>query len=367
MKVMMTGGGTGGHIYPAIAIADKIKKEDPNGSILFVGTKRGKESELVPQSGYPIEFLHVSGFNRKNLLRNVQVIIDYNVALREAGKLIESFQPDIVIGTGGYVSAPLIRAAAKRGIRTYIQEQNAIPGLTNRLLEKDVKKVFLGFQESSSGFKEPDKHVFSGNPVRNAFYNADKKYCREMLKIDPDVFVILAFGGSQGAGRINKAMVDVVACYNGESGVVVIFVPGKYYYLPVMTELTEKEIQLQDNIRILEYINDMEHYLPAADLIISRSGALTVSEIAVTGTPAILIPSPIVTGDHQLFNANVLGNQGGAVVIEEKNLTDEGLVREIQQLMADKGRLERMAICSRQMATNDPTSIIWETIKNDTK
>jgi UDP-N-acetylglucosamine--N-acetylmuramyl-(pentapeptide) pyrophosphoryl-undecaprenol N-acetylglucosamine transferase len=363
MRVMMTGGGTGGHIYPAIAIADKIKQEDPAGSILFVGTKRGKESELVPQSGYPIEYIHVRGFNRKNMLRNVKVVIEYNVALREAGKIIDRFQPDVVIGTGGYVSAPLIRAAAKRGIRTFIQEQNAIPGLTNKLLEKDVEKVFLGFQEGSAGFKDPNKHIYSGNPVRSAFYTADKKTCREYLKLDPDAFVILAFGGSQGAGRINKAMVDVVDRYNGEPGVMVIFVPGKYYHLPVLTELLEKEIQLQDNIQILEYIDDMARYLPAVDLVISRSGALTVSEIAVCGKPAILIPSPIVTGDHQLFNANVLGDRGGAIVIEEKNLTDEGLLLEIQALMADKSRLHEMGRHSKEAATVDATSIIWETIK----
>lgn len=363
MKVMITGGGTGGHIYPAIAIADRIKKEDPTGEILFVGTKRGKESELVPKSGYSIEFLHITGLNRKSILRNVKVIIDYNVALREAGNIIERFRPDVVIGTGGYVSAPLIRAAAKRGIRTYIQEQNAIPGLTNRLLEKDVEKVFLGFQEGSAGFKYPQKHIFSGNPVRNAFYTADKETCRKILHIDSDAFVILAFGGSQGAGRINKAMVDVVDRYKGEPNVVVVFVPGKFYHLPVMTELAEKEIKLANNIRILEYIDDMAIYLPAADLVISRSGALTVSEIAVTGKPAVLIPSPIVTGDHQLFNANVLGNRGGAVVIEEKNLTDEGLLIEIQKLMDDKTRLEEMGRHSKESATEDATTIIWETIK----
>jgi UDP-N-acetylglucosamine--N-acetylmuramyl-(pentapeptide) pyrophosphoryl-undecaprenol N-acetylglucosamine transferase len=363
MKVMITGGGTGGHIYPAIAIADKIRQEDPTGEILFVGTERGKESELVPQCGYPIEFIHVSGFSRKNMLRNVKVVWEYAVALREAGKIIDRFRPELVIGTGGYVSAPLIRAAAKRGIRTFIQEQNAIPGLTNRLLEKDVEKVFLGFKEASSGFKYPQKHVFSGNPVRSAFYTADKSTARTLLNIDPDAFVILAFGGSQGAGRINKAMIDVVNRYNGVPGVVVIFVPGKYYYLPVMTELLEQKIHLQDNITILEYINDMEHYLPAADLVISRSGALTVSEISVCGKPAILIPSPIVTGDHQLFNANVLGNQGGAVVIEEKNLTDAGLLAEIERLISDRPLLEQMSKNSRQAATKDATEIIWETIK----
>lgn len=363
MRVMMTGGGTGGHIYPAIAIADRIKREDPTSEILFVGTKRGKESELVPQSGYPIEFIHVSGFSRKNMLRNVKVLMEYNVALREAGKIIERFQPDVVIGTGGYVSAPLIRAAAKRGIRTFIQEQNAIPGLTNKLLEKDVEKVFLGFQEGAAGFRYPDKHIFSGNPVRSDFYGADKDACREFLNLDAEAFVILAFGGSQGAGRINKAMIDVVERYNGDPGVIIIFVPGKFYHLPVLTELLEHKILLQDNIRIPEYIDDMAHYLPAADLVISRSGALTVSEISVCGKPAILIPSPIVTGDHQLFNANVLGNRGGAVVIEEKNLTDSGLLLEIEGLMADKPRLLEMGRLSREAATIDATEIIWETIK----
>jgi len=359
----MTGGGTGGHIYPAIAIADKIRKEDPAGSILFVGTKRGKESELVPQSGYPIEFIHVRGFSRKNMLQNVKVLLEYNVAVREAGKIIDRFQPDVVIGTGGYVSAPLIRAAAKRGIRTFIQEQNAIPGLTNKLLEKDVEKVFLGFREGAAGFKNPGKHIYSGNPVRSAFYRSDQASSRAFLNMDPDAFVLLAFGGSQGAGRINKAMVDVVEHFNGAPGVIVVFVPGKYYFLPVLTEILEKEIQLEDNIKILEYIDDMEHYLPAADLVISRSGALTVSEIAVSGKPAILIPSPIVTGDHQLFNANVLGKRGGAVVIEEKNLTDAGLLLEIEELMSDKKRLEEMGQRSRDAATGDATEIIWETIK----
>jgi UDP-N-acetylglucosamine--N-acetylmuramyl-(pentapeptide) pyrophosphoryl-undecaprenol N-acetylglucosamine transferase len=359
----MTGGGTGGHIYPAIAIADRIKLEDPTSEILFVGTERGKEKDLVPFRGYPIEFIKVSGISRKNMLRNVKVVAEYAKAVWEAGKIIERFKPDVVIGTGGYVSAPLIRAAAKRGIRTFIQEQNAIPGLTNRLLEKDVEKVFLGFEEGSSGFKLPNKLIYSGNPVRSDFYSAQKSKSREILNLDADDFVILAFGGSQGAGRINKAMVDVVERYNGEPGVSIVFVPGKYYHLPVMTELLEKEIRLQDNIRILEYIDDMATYLAAADLVVSRSGALTVSEISVCGKPSILIPSPIVTGDHQLFNANVLGKRGAAVFIEEKNLTDAGLLQEIDELMKNRDRLSDMGRKAKEAATMDATSIIWETIR----
>lgn len=363
MRVIMTGGGTGGHIYPAIAIADRIKLEDPASEILFVGTERGKEKDLVPYRGYAIEFIKVSGFSRKNMLRNVGVVAEYAKAVREAGIIIEKFKPDVVIGTGGYVSAPVIRAAAKRGIRTFIQEQNAIPGLTNKLLEKDVEKVFLGFEEGGSGFKMPEKLIFSGNPVRRDFYDAQKETSRETLNLNQNDFVILAFGGSQGAGRINKAMVDVVECYNGEPGVSIVFVPGKYYYLPVMTELLEKEIRLEDNIRVMEYINDMATYLAAADLVVSRSGALTVSEISVCGKPSILIPSPIVTGNHQLFNANALGKRGAAVVIEEKNLTDAGLLQEIDTLMRDNGRLAQMGRKAKEAATEDATSIIWETIR----
>jgi UDP-N-acetylglucosamine--N-acetylmuramyl-(pentapeptide) pyrophosphoryl-undecaprenol N-acetylglucosamine transferase len=363
MRVIMTGGGTGGHIYPAIAIADRIKLEDPGAEILFVGTKRGKEKDLVPFRGYPIEFINVSGFSRKNMLRNVKVVAEYTKALWEAGRIIEKFKPDVVIGTGGYVSAPMIRAASKKGIPAFIQEQNAIPGLTNRLLEKDVEKVFLGFQESSDGFNTPQKHIVTGNPVRRDFYTAEKTASRTSLSLDQHDFVILAFGGSQGAGRINKAMMDVVERYNGEPGVAIIFVPGKYYHLPVMTEVLEKEIRLQDNIRILEYIDDMATYLSASDLVVSRSGALTVSEISVCGKPSILIPSPIVTGDHQMFNANVLGKRGAAVVIEERNLTDAGLLLQIQELMADPKRLADMGRKAKEAASGDATSIIWETIR----
>ncbi len=363
MKVIMTGGGTGGHIYPAIAIADKIKQEDPTGQILFVGTERGKESELVPQCGYPIEYIKVRGLDRKNWIKNIKVMIDYGAAMKAAGRIIDRFKPDCVIGTGGYVSAPLLRAAAKRGIKTYVQEQNAIPGLTNKLLEREVEKVFLGFQEASTGFNHPEKHVFTGNPVRRTFYTNTQLQCRQLLQMNPKDFVILAFGGSQGAGRINKAMIHVVEQYNGVKGVTVVFVPGKYYYLPVITEIAEKGIILEDNIKILEYIHDMDHFLPAADLVICRSGALTVSEISVCGKASILIPSPIVTGDHQLFNANVLGNRDGAIVIEEKNLTDQGLFQQIEFLKKNPEHVSEMGKNSKNAGPQDATEIIWETIK----
>ncbi len=211
MKVIMTGGGTGGHIYPAIAIADKIKKEQPDAEILFVGTRKGLEKDLVPQNGYPIEFITVSGFYRKKLLKNVKTMRDLAKGNKEAKEILNRFRPDVVIGTGGYVCGPMVRAAAKRGIPTYIHEQNALPGITNRMLEKYVKKVFLAFADGASYFKQQDKLMVTGNPVRKNFFRADRETSRNALGIPEDSFVLMSFGGSQGAGKINDVMLASLA------------------------------------------------------------------------------------------------------------------------------------------------------------
>ena len=181
MKVIMTGGGTGGHIYPAIAIADKIKERYPESQILFVGTKHGLEKKIVPENGYPIEFVTVAGFNRKNPLKNIEVMKKLREGSKQAKRLMKAFRPDLVIGTGGYVCGPVVRAAHKAGIKTYTHEQNAFPGMTNKLLEKYVEKVFLGFEEAQKYFKHREKHVVTGNPVRKAFFEADKKKSRQKL------------------------------------------------------------------------------------------------------------------------------------------------------------------------------------------
>lgn len=362
MKVILTGGGTGGHIYPAIAIADRIRRESPDASILFIGTKRGKESELVPAAGYPIRFIKVRGLDRRNPVKNVAVLKDFALALRESRKIIDEFKPDLVIGTGGYVSAPVLQAAGAKKIPYFIQEQNALPGLANRMLESGARKVFLGFSEASARFRHPEKHLHTGNPVRQGFYEADREACRAALAVPPEHFLLLAFGGSQGAGRINKAMTEVVRRYNGMDGVSVLFVPGPYYYLPVQTELADQGVHLADNIRILDYVREMDKVLPAADLVVSRSGALTVSELAVCGKASILIPSPIVTGDHQKFNAEVLANRGAAVLLEEKDLEDRRLMDEIEILRNDPARRARMEAQAKAAAPADATLAIWKEI-----
>lgn len=365
MKIIMTGGGTGGHIYPAIAIADRFKERNMDVDVLFVGTQHGLEKELVPRSGYEIRFIDASGIDRRNLLKNFKTLKDYSAGKRQARRIIEEFRPDAVIGTGGYVCGPVVKTAAKMGIKTYIHEQNAAPGLTNKILEKYVETVFLGFEEGAKYFKEPDKHVVSGNPVRDSFFSADKDTSRKELGIDPDDFVLLSFGGSQGAGRINRAMLDVAAKYNDAEGIQVYFVTGKRYYEPVLREMEDRQIRLGGNIHVLEYINDMEKYLSASDIVVSRSGALAVSEIAVCATPSILIPSPNVTGNHQMFNAKAIADKGGAVLMEEAELTEHGLTEAIENLRQDKDALKKMSEAAKACAPMDASDIIYYHILNN--
>ena len=360
MKVIMTGGGTGGHIYPAIAIADKIKRKHPEAEILFVGTERGMEKELVPASGYPIRFITVSGFNRKKLWKNFKTVADLLKGNRQVKKIIDEFKPDLVIGTGGYVCGPVVRAAHKKGIKTYIHEQNAFPGVTNKLLEKFVDKVFVSFPESKEYFKQPDKLIVTGNPIRKSFLLCSSNSSREKMNIKNREFVVLCFGGSLGAGRINSTMIHIAEALNGMPDTRLYFITGKHYYQEVCDVLKEKKIAVNGNINILEYANNMHEYLSAADLVISRSGALTVSEITACGKPSILIPSPNVTGNHQYFNAKVVADKGGAIIIEEKDLSEEKLLGTILRLKNNKEALNSMSEASGKIGKTDAVDVIYD-------
>ncbi|MDO4544598.1 MAG: undecaprenyldiphospho-muramoylpentapeptide beta-N-acetylglucosaminyltransferase [Bacillota bacterium] len=365
MRVIMSGGGTGGHIYPAIAIADEIKKRDKDAEILFVGAEKGLEKKIVPESGYDIELITVEGIDRKNLLKNVKVFHDLRKGSGKAKKIIEEFRPDVVIGTGGYASAPVVRMAQRMKIPTYIHEQNAFPGITNKMLENHVNKVFLGFEEGSRYFKQVEKHVVSGNPVRENFARQDKAEARKQLGFKARDFVLLAFGGSQGAGRINKAMMKVIETFNGVKGFQICLATGNFYYDAILDELADRGIELGDNVKIMEYIHNMDQYLAASDLVISRSGALTVAEVTVCGKPAIFIPSPLVTGDHQYHNARAVSEKGGAMVIEEKNLENEKLVSTILSLKNNPEILKDMSKKSLQCAPVDAAGIICDAIDDD--
>ncbi len=347
MKVIMTGGGTGGHIYPAIAIADEIKSRHPDAEIIFVGTERGMEKDIVPRAGYPIKFITVSGLNRKNPIKLVKTLKDLNHGLHEAKQIIKEFQPDLVIGTGGYVCGPVMKTAAGMGIKTYIHEQNAFPGLTNKLLSRSAERVFVAFEDAKKYFKTKKEPVTVGNPVRHAFTEVDRQAAREALGVKDDEFMVLSFGGSLGAQRINDEMTVAAERLRDRAGLRIFFVTGKRYYGSIM----ENADKTNARVTYLQYIDDMPKYLNACDLAITRSGALTVSEITACGRASVMIPSPYVTNNHQYYNAKVVADRGGAILIEEKDLTNGEVADEIEQLMNDRQALEKMEKASAALGT----------------
>ena len=312
MRVIVTGGGSGGHIYPAIAIADKIKEMEPDSEILYVGNEVGLEKEIVPKAGYDIKLVDSMWLDRSNPFELIRTLFVNHRGVRQALKIMKEFKPDVVVGTGGFVCVPVVIAGSRYGARCYIHEQNAYPGMANRLLEKSVKKVFMGFGEAGKYFKCPEKHVTVGNPVRKSFYQADRNEARKKLGINQDDFVIFSFGGSQGAKTINDLAFDILKKFNGEEGVLQIFGTGSFQEENVKERIEKENIDVKSNVWIKTYIEDMPDYLAASDVIISRAGALSVAEITMCGKAAILIPSPNVTGNHQYFNAKSVADKGGS-------------------------------------------------------
>ena len=365
MRVIVTGGGSGGHIYPAIAIADKIKEKEPDAEILYMGNDLGLEKDIVPGTGYPLELVTARWLDRKNV---VELALTGMVTARgvlQALKIMRKFKPDVVIGTGGFVCVPVVFAGHLYGAKCYLHEQNAYPGVANRVLEKFVDKVFLGFPDAAAFFKEPKKHIHAGNPVRERFYNVDKAEARNRLGIPQDDFVIFSFGGSQGAEKINEVGFDLMETVNGHKDVTYIFGTGSQYYDEILDKAKEKNLEIQPNIMVESYINDIQYYLGAADLIISRAGALSVAESTVCGRALILIPSPNVTGNHQYYNAKSVSDHGGAILLEEKDLTSEKLITEVMRLKNQPALLEEMGRASKACASLDACEMIYTEIKKD--
>lgn len=354
----MSGGGTGGHIYPSIAIAEEIRKRHPDAEILFVGTEHGMEKKIVPANGYPIRYITVSGFDRRHPAKNIKVLNDLRKGMGEAKKILKSFRPDLVIGTGGYVCGPVVRSACQLGIPSYIHEQNAFPGLTNKLLSKKADRVFLAFEDARQHFKVKNEPVITGNPVRKAFAEAARDESRERLGIAPDEFVILGFGGSLGARRINEVMMEVAEHFASRQNIRIFFTTGRSYYQAIM----EGKHPEANHITYLEYIDDMPVYLGACDIAVTRSGALTVSEITAAGRASIMIPSPNVTDNHQFYNAKVVADRGGAVLIEEKDLAEGQVPQMIEKLINDGEKLVSMEEAAAAIGRTDAARIICDTI-----
>lgn len=368
MRVLIACGGTGGHINPGLAIADIIKSKYPDAEFLFAGTPKGMESKLVPKAGYRLETIKVAGFQRKisfeNIGRNAKAVAYLATSGKRAKEIIRNFKPDIAIGTGGYAAGPVIRKAARMGIPTAIHEQNAYPGVTNKLLSKEVDFVMLTVIEALDFMdKSKFEYAVTGLPVRSNINTRNKAEARKKLGMD-DSFTILSFGGSLGAGCINDTMTETIKWHtknnlrinhiHGYGGM------GKDSFPQAMKEAG---IPLKSNrLRITEYINDMDVCLAAADLVICRSGASTLAELEAAGKASILIPSPIVAGNHQYHNAMVLGKAGAAFVIEQKDVTNDKIIAEIENLYNSPDKVEIMSECAAKLHLSDTNSRILAVI-----
>lgn len=369
MRVLIACGGTGGHINPGLAIAEIIKSKYPDAEFLFAGTPKGMEAKLVPAAGYRFETIKVAGFQRRisleNIGRNAKAIAYLITSGKRAKQIIEGFKPDIAIGTGGYAAGPVIRKAARMGIPTAIHEQNAYPGVTNKLLAKEVDHVMLTVKEALN-FMDSSKfeHTVTGLPVRSGINNSiSREDARKKLGINDD-FTILSFGGSLGAGCINETMTEAVKWHVGE-GLAINHIHG-YGGMGKDTfpqAMKEAGIPLKsDRLRITEYINDMDVCLAAADLVICRSGASTLAELEAAGKASILIPSPIVAGNHQYHNAMVLGNAGAAIVVEQKNASSKRIISWIEKLYKDPENVKAMSENAAKLYLTDTNERILAVI-----
>lgn len=359
MRAIVTGGGSGGHIYPAIAIADKIMEMDPESEILYIGNDIGIEKDLVPkQTNYRFEMVEARWFSK-----GISEIIKTGIATlkgkRQALKLMKEFKPDVVIGTGGFVCVPVILAGKSYGAKCYLHEQNAFPGVANRFLEKYVDNIFLGFDLASKFFKQPEKHIFVGNPVRECFYDLDRSVSRKNIDVPDDIFTIFVFAGSQGSDKITEIMLDMISKINGIRDVMLLWATGPLHYRETLDALSKEGIEIKDNIRIESYIENMQDYIGASDLIISRSGALSVAEISVSGRASILIPSPNVTGNHQFYNAKAITDKGGAILMEEKDMSTIKLLTIVRELKNDSAYLDKMEKLAHEATPDNATDRIY--------
>ena len=356
MRVLIAAGGTAGHINPALAIAGAIKKADPSAEIHFAGRKEGMEYRLVTQAGYPFHHIEITGFQRKLSLNNIKrnIITLWNLALSgpKARAMMKEVQPALVIGCGGYVSGPVVRCAAKKGIKTAIHEQNAFPGVTNKLLAPDVDIVFAAVPAAVEKLGAPEKTQVVGNPVRpEVFEKAGERDAIRAQLGAGDRTVILSFGGSLG---VNEVVADLCAWEQKEHKPVLhIHATGQYGVELFQNLEKEKGFAPGESLVVKEYINNMPELLAAADLVISRAGALTLAELEAEGRAAILIPSPNVAENHQYYNAMELQKAGAAVVIEEKDLTGEKLVSTVSGLLAEPGKLAAMGRNARTLSVDD--------------
>lgn len=357
MKVILSGGGTGGHIYPALTIADHIKKVCPQADICFVGTKQGLEKDIVPRYGYNLKFIEVAGFKRSLSFDTLRSIGKLFSGMLDAYRIIKTEKPDLVIGTGGYVCGPIVFMAALHNIPCCIQEQNAMPGVTNKILSRYVRKVFLGYKEAEKYFCKKAELIYTGNPIRSEILEHKKQNAIISLGLDPNKKTILVSGGSRGALSINQAMLDVEITLSGRHDVQVLHATGDANYEKYMKEITKRG-GVAENIIIRPYLHDMPLALAAADLAVFRAGAIGLAELSAKGVPAILIPYPYATANHQEFNARAVKAAGAAEVVLDKELNSEVILELIEHLLLHGNELQKMQSAALSLGKPNAAEVI---------
>lgn len=367
MKVLFACGGTGGHINPAIAVAKMLRLKQPGAEIRFAGAKHGMEAKLVPAEGFPLEMTDVEGFSRKlspaGIGQNARAMKKVLRSLSWANRVLDDFAPDVVVGTGGYACFPVLFAAAKRKIPTLIHESNAYPGLVTRVLAGRVDRVLVNFEATVAYLKHRKNILVSGMPIREDMIYKDKKEARRELGLD-DRPLIVSFWGSLGAREMNRAMAKFIALETKEDRFSHIHATGKFGFewMPEYIASLGVELSKHPNIDLREYIHDMPRVMAAADLVICRGGASTLSEVAALGKPAIIVPSPNVSANHQEKNAGVLDRAGGAVMIREAEVSPERLYQTAKKLLCDTERLHAMSQALSEIAVLDGCERIYQEI-----
>lgn len=365
MNILFTCGGTAGHVNPAVALARIFQQEHPGCNVLFVGADGGMETRLVPKEGYDIRTVTITNFRRSlkpaNIAHNLVTLKNMVTSKAQARRILDEFKPDLVVGTGGYASYPIVKQAAHRGIPTAVHESNAVPGLTTKALSKVVDCVMVGFEESRSHYDTPEKVVVTGTPVRGDFFRYTRTEARAQLGITDERPLLLSYWGSLGAKVMNDLTVELLARQQQE-GLPFHHIHGAGRDFARMTQALQDRGISAPELQVREYIYDMPLVMAAADVVLCRAGASTVSELAAIGKPSVLVPSPNVTANHQEKNARVLERQGGAVVLLEQDCTAETLYTTLSGLLGDAARRQSMSRALTATATADAGQTIYKTL-----
>ena len=363
MRVLMTGGGTGGHINPAVAIANTIKRNHPDAEIAFVGTARGKETELVPKEGYPLYFMNVRGIRRSLSPKNIRALYLAWSSPIKAKKLLRRYNPDLVIGTGGYACWPVMKAATKLGIPNAVHESNALPGMAIRQLQNHVDRIYINFEQTEQllNVRDKSKILRVGNPLREGFGAMSREAARKKLGMREGQRMVLSFGGSLGAERINETVLELMRDMAAKDpDLLVVHATGTASFEETHATFCRMGLDQLPNVTLAPYIFDMPVRMAAADVVICRAGAMTVSELALMKKACVMIPSPHVADNHQYKNAKTLADSGAALLLEEKDLTGERLIRDVSMLLNDLSARRQMEENISAFARADANKVIYE-------